>query len=314
MQSRTENQKAFTIIELLTVMSIIVILIGLLVPALNQVRRYALEVKQNAQLHSISAALELYRNEFDQYPDSSSLDPNDEYYCGAMKLCEALMGQDLMGFDPDSQYSVDQVIDNDTAQLYRFTDPQRLLQSLKNRNEPYLEPENVQTAKVTDLYDDADAGVYQAVPEEEQMYMICDVYKRTENKGPIGDTRLGMPVLYYKANPSGVEHDPNMILDSDHQVPDRDSYNGFVYNYWDNQDIVDLGVAYDSGVSQPWDQDKGSPYDFYAFTQNDQITEQLPIGANQNISRPHKRDTYILISAGWDGEYGTRDDVTNFDN
>jgi hypothetical protein len=29
--------------------------------------------------------------------------------------------------------------------------------------------------------------------------------------------------------------------------------------------------------------------------------------------RPYKADTYILISAGFDGEYGTRDDITNFD-
>jgi hypothetical protein len=30
------------------------------------------------------------------------------------------------------------------------------------------------------------------------------------------------------------------------------------------------------------------------------------------IERPHNKDSYILISAGWDGIYGTRDDVFNF--
>jgi hypothetical protein len=30
------------------------------------------------------------------------------------------------------------------------------------------------------------------------------------------------------------------------------------------------------------------------------------------IERPHNKDSYILISAGWDGVYGTRDDVFNF--
>ena len=50
---QSNREAAFTIVELLTVMSIIVILIGLLVPALNQVKRYAYEVKQRAQLKSI---------------------------------------------------------------------------------------------------------------------------------------------------------------------------------------------------------------------------------------------------------------------
>jgi hypothetical protein len=29
--------------------------------------------------------------------------------------------------------------------------------------------------------------------------------------------------------------------------------------------------------------------------------------------RPFRADTFILISAGWDGEYGTADDICNFD-
>ena len=103
--TRKSNSKgAFTIVELLTVMSIIVILISLLVPALNKVRRYAREVKQSAQFHAIAVALELFSNEFDGYPDSEPNDGDDIDYCGAMKLTEAMLGQDLLGFHPHSLF------------------------------------------------------------------------------------------------------------------------------------------------------------------------------------------------------------------
>jgi hypothetical protein len=32
-----------------------------------------------------------------------------------------------------------------------------------------------------------------------------------------------------------------------------------------------------------------------------------------SLPRPYRRDSYILISAGYDGLYGTADDVLNFE-
>ena len=43
---------------------------------------------------------------------------------------------------------------------------------------------------------------------------------------------------------------------------------------------------------------------FYDCTKSDKIV---------NPPRPYKASSYILISAGYDGEYGTADDVYNFD-
>ncbi|MBL7188273.1 MAG: hypothetical protein ISS70_18265 [Phycisphaerae bacterium] len=100
--NKTNRNAAFTIVELLTVLSIITILIGLLVPALNRVRRYSYEVKQKAQLKAIETALDFFNAEFGDYPDSGARDPLRVPYCGAMKLCEAMMGRDLMGVHQDS--------------------------------------------------------------------------------------------------------------------------------------------------------------------------------------------------------------------
>lgn len=144
-QTRQSKSRAFTIIELLTVMSIIVILIGLLVPALNQVRRYALGVKQNAQFNAIRAALELFRTESGgDYPESSARDSDNLPYCGAMKLCEAMMGQDLLGYHPQSRFLVSSSFTTSTNQLYRLPQTDlRFTTNLKERKGPYLETDKV---------------------------------------------------------------------------------------------------------------------------------------------------------------------------
>ena len=100
-------QKGFTIIELLTVMSIIIILMGVLVPALSRTRRFARVVTQKHQFYEIDKGLELYRTAHqDTYPDSDPCDmaASPQPYCGAMKLCEAMLGQDGMGFHPLSRF------------------------------------------------------------------------------------------------------------------------------------------------------------------------------------------------------------------
>jgi type II secretory pathway pseudopilin PulG len=104
------QEGGFTIVELLTVMGIIAILIGLLVPALSMVKDYAKQVQQAAQFHSIEVGLDLYKAEFGSYPPSNdnsvppimTIDPTP--YCGANKLAEAMVGLDFLGFHPNSEY------------------------------------------------------------------------------------------------------------------------------------------------------------------------------------------------------------------
>jgi type II secretory pathway pseudopilin PulG len=281
----TKRKTAFTIVELLTVMSIIIILMGLLAPAMNRVRRYARRVNQKSQFHSIDVALEMFRAEFDGFPDSDQFDGSTPTggvsYCGAMKLAEAMMGQDLLGFHPDSRFRSDGTIDGTAAtQLYP---PSPLAANLKARKEPYLPLENANAHQLKNIF--STTG-----PFNGDRFVLCDVYTRATNLKT--GKRIGMPVLYYKANTSHISHD---LTNPDN--PDN------IYNYKDNHELVGLGKPWDpGGVAHTLFSDTTK---FYTSTRNKKIPT--------NITRPYRADSYILISAGFDGEYGTPDDIFNFE-
>jgi type II secretory pathway pseudopilin PulG len=279
------ERTAFTIIELLTVMSIIVILIGLLVPALNMVKKYAWEVRQKAQFNSIDVAIELFNTEFSSYPDSSERGPDGQLYCGAMKLCEAMMGQDLMGFHPDSIFRSDGT--DGTKILYpdaNAVTPEAYRDNLSIRKGPYLPLENANAYRLTDIYPNVSGFV------TARHFVLCDVYRTVTHR--ITGKKIGMPILYYRANTANSLHDianPDNLLN--------------IYNYRDNYWLVALGMPGNPPPNGPnhrlYDKQR-----FYKNTRNDKVT---------TTSRPYRADSYILISAGFDSEYGTPDDICNFD-
>ncbi|MCP4450721.1 MAG: type II secretion system protein [Planctomycetes bacterium] len=309
MNTTQNKSRGFTIIELLTVMSIIVVLIGLLVPALNKVKRYAMDVSQKAQLHSIDTALALFiTNQADDYPDSKAQDVTGAPYCGAMKLAEAMMGQDLMGFHPESRFRLDGTDGRaNPTQIYEPGVP-NLQDNLKSRQGTSLPEDNANAFRLTSIYPDLGGTLSSAA----NMFVLGDVYKRVDNLGTTGATKIGMPILYYKADSSGSYHDVNAPAQ-----PDRFSNNGFIYNVFDNEDIVQLGKPWEVDGSQQKQHSLSVGLSgiskFYEETENEQIQITSPAAMSSGLSkRPYKADTFILISAGFDGEYGTADDITNF--
>lgn len=284
--NQAREKRAFTIVELLTVMSIIVVLIGLLVPALNKARRYASLVRQKAQLHSMDAAIELFHNEYGSYPPSDGLDKKingaSESYCGAMKLCEALVGQDMLGFHSNSVFRADGMDASGTVDLYPDSPTP---QNLKARMGPYLSAESANAFTIKQIYGTSASSF------RPTSYVLCDVYDRQMASGE----KTGMPILYYKANTANNLHDPNNFL------PSLEDSKGNIYNWMDNQELVAAGKPWETSATAHalarWEQ-------FYRVTQNHMIS---------TARQPYRSDTYILLSAGYDGEYGTIDDVFNFD-
>ena len=277
-----------TMIELLTVVAIIAILVGILIPATQAARRAAQNAKQKAQLTAIDVALTTFREDYGDYPPSDmSISPGPLYYCGAQKLAEALVGRDMGGFDPNSRWSVD-----DGA--YR---------SSANRKGFYLDPGTGHPFRVGNRSPQV-PGLYPLVlPLAPDTFVLCDVYPRTRVEvlegAAIRDVRMGSPILYYRAR-----SDPLRKMSSQ------------IYTCEDNMDLIGAKERFEQRKDAgPWRLDPPNTLaqvrqSFYEFIRDPRVP--LGVAADAGSGLPYRPDSYILVSAGLDGIYGTTDDMCNF--
>lgn len=316
-KNKSKRREAFTIVELLTVMSVIIILISLLVPALNQVKRISKKVVQKKQFNSIDVSLEMYEAEHGEYPDSSATDGDGQSYCGAMKLAEAMVGQDQLGFHRKSLFKAS-LQDSQGNLLYQIPgNPPlpNLDQNLKMREGPYLPVEYANAQRMGDSTGGDYYGIYEQLdykPFEWYHLVLCDVYdRRIQGVG----IKAGMPILYYKANPGGKTNPQRYEDGTDNGFTKADTDTN-IYNYEDNDELVQLGAPWnpdttfkhpmDGTVSEGTSTDGvGTTETFYYRINNNEVAIEY--------GRPYKADSYILLSAGYDGEYGTGDDIFNFE-
>jgi len=248
----------------------------------RQVRRHDAYVRQKAQLHSIDAGIELFRDKCDSYPPSEANDPTGLPYGGAMKLAEALVGQDSLGFHLSSVFRRDGMDATGTSDLYPedIKAPGPPSQRIEGRMGPAVQWDNARAHRLGDIYGQGRTG-----PFPEDIFVVCDVFERRRPSGK----KTGMPILYYRAHTNRQAHDVN--------DPDNPQN---IYDYRDNHALVALGVPGDPKTAHPFFSD---PKRFYKNIQNPQI---------DTVGTPYRTNTFILISAGWDGQYGTADDVMNF--
>ncbi|KKL62165.1 hypothetical protein LCGC14_2187920 [marine sediment metagenome] len=120
--------------------------------------------------------------------------------------------------------------------------------------------------------------------------------------------KVGTPILYYKANRNSKSFRVDPAI-----VPHR----RWMYNYEDNDTITRLGTVDDPTVQHKFASDYTAPAPdgrtgdeiFYDFITN---PRQVTKAGGTTFYKPFNASEYILISAGWDGIFGTKDDLTNF--
>lgn len=268
-----------TVLLILFICILICVLVLSVIPP--RVKRYAYVVKQKAQLMSVDTALELFNSELNGYPPSDAMDEAEVDYCGAMKLSEAVMGRDLLGYHPASVFRSD---GTDGKGRVLYTDPGgAYMYNLDPRKGPYLPLDNANAYSLADLYGEGNTG-----PFDPNHFVLCDVFRNFPDRET--GKKAGMPILYYKADMSKTAHDVN--------DPDNP---GNIYDYKDNHALLALGVPGKPDLKHPLYED---PKIFYEITKNDKILTE---------SKPYRANTFILLSAGPDGLYGTKDDIVNFD-
>ena len=314
------SKKGFTIVELLTVMGVIAVLIGLMVPALALVKDYSKRIQQKAQFHGIDMGLEMYKTEFGSYPrsdDNSTLPPHPTLgadagvYCGSNKLAEALVGLDLIGFHPSADFRSDgmntvpdplnplgmNVNVYNTQGTAGWQDDQ---QNIDARKGPFVDLENANAYRMNEVYANpapfsANFATLDASGANVTLYplALCDVY--AQKRSGMGAKKTGTPLLYYRARTNFSQQ--NFSIDGD-ETND-------IYNFYDNENLLDLGMP-----------NTGDPFTVQGANIAETLLnfENMIINENvQTIRRPYRADSYILISAGKDGDFGTADDVFNFD-
>lgn len=301
------RRAGFTLVELLTVIGIIALLIGILIPSLARARTQARKVATAATISAIDKGLEMFHNDFGQYPDSTSLrnspphrvdpvvwpagfmGPNNQL-TGAHWLVRALAGHDLQGVDTDGLM---------------------------------LRDGSVNTINVDAATALARRGTYM---EADQIFRE-DTHERFRQDGDAPNTGRPLlidafdgPILYYRANPRRPDfafdiRDNALITGSDvNNLPGWD-FSGALQFEGASGPRHAIGFLGMDGNDLVPEVGPGTPFEQFPVrgrTFTGYLHNRSTFGMTGTI-RAVNRERFVLISAGPDGVFGTTEDVNNFD-
>ncbi len=341
----TGRAPAFSLIELLTVIFIISALLAILMPSLSAARNAAKKTVSLSAIKAIEVGLEMFKNENEKqfrrtngYPPSFAHPrigkvfdpirgefpflPGDELkkpvIYGAQWLPAILIGPDAQGYVKRS--SVPKNLRDQPNEWYK-PDPGGNPKALE-RDQLYIDPEGINLVATKSL------------PGKKAGDPFFPDWSDMKNMPVIADA-FDYPILYYVANRNGKP--TNMVEDERNAenryangpqqtgVPyyfhqDNEGFTGTETNKgWDFQGEHPMAV---SGARLTGDElflpDPNTgriPNTFARWIIDRNVYKDLSLKdpADQQAAplRPVNQDTFILISPGVDGQYGTNDDISN---
>jgi prepilin-type N-terminal cleavage/methylation domain-containing protein len=295
----------FTMIELLTVVGIIVVLIAILLPVVASVQRKAREADTSAEINRLATAAQNYYNDYRAYPGpvadslivgfNSKPTPNPNItgvsvVTGSENLLLGLAGglyatAGAPGKPPVITYDPT-LVGKGPQSLNPLTPKQSVLYTDFNPNE--LPPKDPVSGAYSDYKTMAPASIQPTMADS----VIPEFFDHFATPKPI---------IYVRARVGQTQ-----IVDS----ANAQYYSGEMFPYW-----VVLGTGgapstfptYEPGINK-----KGAGTDY-----SSSVNQILYNGPNDLFKHPtindtvtpRNKDTFILISAGADGIWGTKDDI-----
>jgi prepilin-type N-terminal cleavage/methylation domain-containing protein len=286
-----KRSAGFTLLEVMITVGILVLIIGIALPALLKAKKYAFYSRQQSDLHTIGLALEAYKHDFGDYPrfpDPASLanetTANQQWLDyqtdrGARLLCFALLSPGPAGTGAIANPG------EDGADGPGFRG---------RRNIMTVNGVNTMNGKVSGPY--LDSAKFKLEFTSGATYPYSDAKLLDGN---------GNPILYFPAQPGTANIATGMSYVASSAPPGTATTNPPYYNAFDNTTDTTTGNALlsvsDMQTILGADPSSANP------------AGQVATGKSATTTIP-----YLLWTAGADGKFGLdttgkTDDVCNFD-